>query len=39
MNTLPFADLTSLKLRNLFETGADKLKNVISDSKLPKYIN
>ena len=39
MDTLPFADLTSLELRNLFETGADKLRNIISDSKLPKYIN
>ena len=39
MNTLPFADLPSLELRNLFETGADKLRNIISDSKLSKYIN
>ena len=39
MDTLPFAHLTSLELRNLFETGADKLRNIINDSKLPKYIN
>ena len=39
MDTLPLADLTSLELRNLFETGADKLRNIINDLKLPKYIN
>ena len=39
MDTLPFAHLTSLELHNLFETGADKLRNIISDSKLPEYIN
>ena len=38
MNALPFAGLTSLELRDLFETGPDKLKNIISDSKLPNHI-
>ena len=30
MDTLPFADLTSLELRNLLETGADNLRNITS---------
>ena len=38
MNAVPFAGLTSLELRDLFETGSDKLKNIISDSKLPNHI-
>ena len=38
MNALPFAGLTSLELRDLSETGSDKLKKIISDSKLPNHI-
>ena len=38
MNDLPFAGLTSLELHDLFETGSVKLKNMISDSKLPDHI-
>ena len=38
MNDLPFAELTSLELHDLFETGSVKLKNMISDSKLPNHI-
>ena len=38
MNALPFAGLTSLELRDLFETGSNKLKNIISNSKLPNHI-
>ena len=30
MNALSFAGLTSLELCELFETGSDKLKNIIS---------
>ena len=38
MNDLPFARLTSLELPDLFETGFVKLKNIISDSKLPNHM-
>ena len=38
MNHLPFARLTSLVLRDLFETGSVKLNNIIRDSKLPNHI-
>ena len=38
MDVLPFAQLTSLELQNLFETGSYKMKNVIKNSKLPKHI-
>ena len=38
MNVLPFAGLTCLELRDLLETGFVKLKNIISDSKLPNHI-
>ena len=38
MNDLPFAGLTSLELHDLFEIGSVKLKNMISDSKLPNHI-
>ena len=38
MDVLPFAELTSLELQNFFETGSDKLKNIIKNSKLPKHI-
>ena len=38
MNDLPFAGLTSLELRDLFETGSVKLKNIISDSKLSNHV-
>ena len=39
MDFLPFADLSGLELQNLFETGSDKLKHIINNSKLPKHIN
>ena len=39
MDILPFADLSGLELQNLLETGSDKLKNIINNSKLPKHIN
>ena len=39
MDFLPFADHSGLELQNLFETGYDKLKNIINNSKLPKHIN
>ena len=38
MNNLPFERLTSLELRDLFETGSVKLNNIIRDSKLPNHI-
>ena len=38
LHVLQFAELTSLELQNLFETGSDKLKNIIKNSKLPKHI-
>ena len=38
MSALPFAGLTSLELRDLFETGSDKLKNISNDSKLPNHL-
>ena len=38
MNALRFAGLTSLELRDLFEIGSNKLKNIISNSKLPNHI-
>ena len=38
MNDLPFAGLTYLELHHLFGTGSVKLKNIISDSKLPNHI-
>ena len=39
MNVFPFADISGLELPNIFETGHDKLKNIINNSKLPKHIN
>ena len=39
MDVFLFADITGLELQNLFETGYDKLKNIINNSKLPKHIN
>ena len=39
MDDFPFADITDLELQNIFETGYDKLKNIINNSKLPKHIN
>ena len=38
INYLLFAGLTSLELHHLFETKSVKLKNIISDSKLPNHI-
>ena len=38
MNTLPFAHLTNQELQNLFETGSDKLKSIINNSKLPNHL-
>ena len=38
MSTLPFAHLTNRELRNLFETGSDKLKRIMKNSKLPNHL-
>ena len=38
MNALPFAHLTNRELQNLFETGSDKLKSIIKNSKLPNHL-
>ena len=38
MNALPFAHLTNRELQNLFETGSDKLKSMIKNSKLPNHL-
>ena len=39
MNTLPFAHLTNRELQNPFETGSDKLKSIIKNSKLPNHLS
>ena len=38
MNALPFAHLTNREFQNLFETGSDKLKSIIKNSKLPNHL-
>ena len=38
MEALPFTNLTNLEIQNLYETGSDKLKRILDNSILPKYI-
>ena len=38
MEALPFTNLTNLEIQNLYETGSDKLKRILYNSILPKYI-
>ena len=38
MEALPFTNLTNVEIQNLYETGSDKLKRVLDNSILPKYI-
>ena len=39
MDVFAFADITGLELQNLFETGYDKLKNIINKANITKHVN